>query len=212
MSIFSLDSKFMQAMSRMADLMLLNILFLITSIPCFTIGASSAALYSVCFRLGTEREGGILRPYFHAFRENFKQGTLLFVLLFLPAVLMVVNVLFFYSMGGFYQLLSYLFIALLFVVSFVYAYVFPLLSQFRNTIPQTLKNALLLSIGYLPRSIVLVLLNVLPLLILYYIQITFFFQLGFVWIFFYFSTVAYINAQILRKVFAPYQPSEEEAP
>ena len=55
MSFFSLDSKFMQALSRIADLILLNLVFLVTCIPIFTIGAASAALYSVAFRLGTER-------------------------------------------------------------------------------------------------------------------------------------------------------------
>ena len=77
MSFFSLDSKFMQALSRIADLILLNLVFLVTCIPIFTIGAASAALYSVAFRLGTEREEGVFRCYFRAFRNNFKQGTIL---------------------------------------------------------------------------------------------------------------------------------------
>ena len=65
---FSLDSPFMRAMSRIADLMILNFLFILTSIPIFTIGAGLTALYTVCFRLGTDDEGSTAKDYFRAFK------------------------------------------------------------------------------------------------------------------------------------------------
>ena len=64
----------MTAMSRAADLMLLNLFFLFTSIPIVTIGPSAAALYTVVFRMGTRREQGTVRAYFRAFRDNFRQA------------------------------------------------------------------------------------------------------------------------------------------
>ena len=73
----------MRYLNRFADLMILNLLFLLTSIPIFTIGASLTALYSVCFHLGTDREGSTFRDYFAAFKENFRQATALFLLLLL---------------------------------------------------------------------------------------------------------------------------------
>ena len=81
---FSLDSKFMQAMSRVADLIILNVIYLVTCLPVVTIGAASTALYTVCFRLGTAREGSLVKGYFRAFRDEFRQATLiwLFLLLF----------------------------------------------------------------------------------------------------------------------------------
>ena len=85
-SFFSPDSKFMQTMSRLADLVVLNLLFLVSCVPLFTIGAASTAMYTVCFQLGTEKESGIFRTYFRSFRENFKQSTILFLILaLLPA-------------------------------------------------------------------------------------------------------------------------------
>ena len=56
LSIFSPDSRFMRVMSRAADLILLNLCYLLTCLPLFTIGAASAALYAVCFRFGTAEE------------------------------------------------------------------------------------------------------------------------------------------------------------
>ena len=74
-SIFSPDSKLMQVLTRLTDLVLLNILFLLTCIPVFTIGAATASLYTLCFRMLRQEESGILKPYFRAFKENFKPAT-----------------------------------------------------------------------------------------------------------------------------------------
>ena len=79
-AIFAPDSKFMQAMARVSDLVILNLLFLLSCVPLITIGAASAALYTVCFRIGTDREQGVCRSYFRAFRENFRQGTILWLI------------------------------------------------------------------------------------------------------------------------------------
>lgn len=206
-----MDSKFTQAMNRLADLMLLNLLFLVTCLPVFTIGAASTALYSVTFRIGTDREEGIFRCYFRAFRDNFKQGTGLFLALFLPGVLLLVCLFLSTALGGALRYLSLAYIPLLLLLAFVYSYAFPLLSQFYGTVKLTLKNALLLSIGYFPRTVVMVVLNLLP-LALFYAQTMFFFQVGILWLLLYFSAASYLNAQLLRKIFAPYQPSEEDAP
>lgn len=208
-SIFSPDSKFMRGMSRFADLMLLNCLFLLTSVPIFTIGASATALYTVCFRMGTAREDGIFRAYFRSFRDNFKQATALWLLLLLAGVITGTDLLFFYRMSGGLHYVFLFFAILLAVVLLVAAYAFPLLSQFENGNQHTLKNALVLSLGYLPRSILMVFLGVFP----FYWLVTnlyVFLTTAFLWVFLYFAAVAYLNTRLLKKVFAPYRPEEEE--
>lgn len=210
MSFFSLDSKFMQALGRIYDFAALNLLFLLTSLPIFTLGASSAALYSVCFRLGTDREDGIYRRYFRAFRENFLQGTAIFLTLLLVAAVVLLDLWFFSLQSGIFAQFRFLTYPLLALVALTYAYAFPLLSQFRNTYWGTLKNAVLLSLGYLPRSLVMAVLNLLPLAI-FLLFPGFFFRVGLVWILFYFTLTACCNARLLRKVFAPFMPEEEPA-
>ena len=64
---FSPDSKIMQFFSRLTDLILLNVVFLLTCIPVFTIGAANAALYRVCFRMDTDKEEPLFRSYFRSF-------------------------------------------------------------------------------------------------------------------------------------------------
>lgn len=203
-AFFSPDSKFMQAMSQVADLIILNVLFLISCIPLLTIGAASAALYTVCFRIGTDREQGVFRSYFRAFRENFKQGTILWLIFVVFLGAGIVNEFLFYSMEGPLHYLFLLMTALLIFGVLMYGYAFPLISQFSNTTMPTLKNAFCLSLGYLPRSLVIAVLNLFP-LALALADLYLFLQVGFIWAFLYFSAAAYINALLLKKVFAPYQ-------
>lgn len=206
--LFSPDSKFMTAMSRVADLAILNLLFLITSIPIVTIGASVTAMYTICFRFGTDREQGLFRSYFRAFGDNFKQATQIWLILLICGAACCFDVYLFLSLPSMLRYLAVVFCIALVLVVLVFSYAFPLLSQFENKNKNILTNALFLSLGYLPRSILLVVLNVLPWVLLVTNLITFL-QLGFLWVAIYFSASAYAGTFLLKKVFAPYMREED---
>lgn len=208
-SLFSTDSKFMRVMSRIGDLLILNLVFLATCIPLVTIGAASTALYTVCFRMGTEREGKLLRTYFRAFRDDFLQSTVLWLLILLFGAASLVNAYVFYVMPGAIRWAFVLFLFLFVLLLLVAAYIFPLLSQFSNSAGATLKNALIFALGYLPRSVLATVFNVLPFALLLF-DFYIFLQMGFLWAALYFSTAAYVNSILLRKVFAPYLAEQPE--
>lgn len=208
-TLFNPDSKFMQAMSRIGDLLLLNILFLFTCVPIFTIGAAWTAMYTVCFRFGSDRERGVLRSFFRAFKDNFKQSTVLWLIILLCGVTAGFNTCLFYAMSGMEHYAFVLFAILFVLVLLIGAYVFPLLSQFDNDNHSTLKNALILSLGYLPRSVIIAALNVFPVLLLVLDFYTFL-QAAFLWVALYFSSAAYLDSLLLKKVFAPYLGESEE--
>ena len=202
-AFFSSDSKLMQAMGRIGDLVILNLLFFISCLPLFTIGAASAALYTVCFQMGTEKESGIFRTYVHAFRENFKQGTVVFLILALFLLAGFFDTLLLSSLTGWLRYGCILTAILLVLAVLMYSYAFPLLSQFSNGIRATLKNALFLSLGYLPRSLLIAAVNVFP-MALALLDLYLFLQMGFLWVFLYFSAAAYLSTLLLKKVFARY--------
>lgn len=211
--LFSMDSKFMRIMGRVGDLILLNFIFLITCVPIITIGAATTALYTVCFRFGTDREEGTVKSYFIAFKENFKQATVLWLILLLVLGTAVINFLVFFVMPA---PLHYtcIFFGMVFILAFfVVSYIFPLLSQFESKSMMLFKNALIMSLGYLPRSLVIAALNILPFVLLLTAIYTFL-QFSFIWFMLYFSTVAYLNCKLLHKVFAPYttelEPDQQE--
>ena len=208
MNLFSPDSKIMRALSRVGDLMILNLLFLLSCVPIFTVGAAVTALYAVCFRFDTKDEGYVLRGYFRAFRANFKQATILWLILLFCGAAAAFDAWLFLSFASALHYMSILFIALLLMVLLMTSMVFPLLSQFQNGNRNTLKNAMLLSLGYLPRSVLMVALALFPFALLW-MDPDFFWYVGFLWIALYFSAVAYLNTKLLKKVFAPYREAEE---
>lgn len=207
--LFAPNSRLMRCLNRLADLMILNLLFLLTSIPIFTIGASLTALYSVCFRLGTDREGSTFRDYFAAFKENFRQATSLFLLLLLWLMGTGGAAVIFCFMAGWMHYLFVPFAVLFIVVVLVASYVFPLLSRFENRTATTLKNAALLSLGYLPRSIIIGAINLFPFVLLAVDLLTFL-KAGFAWLIIWFSAAAYCNCLLLKRVFAPYLQEEND--
>lgn len=208
-SLFSPDSKIMRTMSRVGDLMVLNLLFLATCIPLVTIGAASAALYTVCFRFGTEKEGKLVRTYFRAFRGNLRQGAILWLIVLFFGAVSAANAWIFYSAQGVLHWAFLPFAVLFVLVVLLDGYIFPLLSQFSNSVGYTLKNALLLSVGYLPRSLLIAALNVFPFALLLF-DLYRFLQTGFLWAMLYFAAAAYGNAALLKKVFAPYMGEQTE--
>lgn len=214
-AIFSPDSRFMRTMSRAADLILLNLCYLLTCIPIFTIGAASAALYTVCFRFGTEEERGVIKSYFRAFRENLKRGTGLWLIVLLCGATALINAWVFYAMPGGVRWLSILFAILFVLALLLFGYAFPLLSQFDDGVWPTLRNALILGLGYLPRSLLIAAFNVFP-FVLMLLDFYRFLQAAFLWTAIYFSLAAYVNTFLLKGVFAPYltekDDGEEENP
>lgn len=202
--LFDLDSPILQIISRICDMVILNVVFLLTCIPIFTIGAANTALYDVVFRMDTDREGKLLATYFHSFRENFRQSTLLWLALLLFGVATYVNMTRFSVLGETSYLLGYgLFIVSMVVLLlevFLFSYGFPLLSRFRNSTRQTAVNALLLAIGNLPRTLVVAVINCFPWALLI-VNFYAFMQLGFIWLALYFAAAAYFNSRVLKKIF-----------
>ena len=209
-TFFSPDSKLMQTLGRLSDLMGLNLLFLLTCLPIFTVGASTAALYTVCFRFDTERENGVVKPYFRAFRENFKKSTLVWLILLAVELLLIFDSLMFLGHPGWMGYLPVLFLALYVFAAMTMTMAFPLMSQFENSLKGTLRNALLLAVGFAPRVLLLTLLNLLPML-LYLFLPYWFLRIGVVFVLLYGSAVAYLGAKLLGKVMdrLKEQPAEE---
>ena len=199
--LFDPDSQIMRFLARLADLVILNVVFLFTCLPLFTIGAAISALYSVVFAMDTEREGKALSTYFRAFRENFRQGTAVFLVLLLFGAASCVNMSQFSGIGGGLGYGLFLLAMLVLILTvFTATFAFPLISQFRNTTGAMLKNALLLSLSHLPRASLAGGINAFPWLVML-VNFYAFLRLGILWFALYFSAAAYYNSRILKKVF-----------
>ena len=90
-TLFNPENKFWNFMGKITDVACMSILWLITSLPIITIGASTAAFYSFTLDAIQDNEGRVLSSYFSAFRENFKKSTLIWLIQLLAMVFMAVN-------------------------------------------------------------------------------------------------------------------------
>lgn len=202
--MFSPDSKVMQFLGRFTDLILLNILFLLTCLPVFTIGASMSAMYCLTFQMMRDEDRGILKPYFRAWKANFPQATLLWGLI----LFLLVPALFYFDrlfqMGGMLRTLSLPFLLIAVLCLMVSCYLFPWISQFENTPRQALQNALILSVSHLPRTVCILAIYLLP-VVLWAVNVELFWQISFLWLALYFSAAAYMSTGLLWHVFKPYR-------
>lgn len=206
--LFDMDSPLMQFISRLCDLVVLNIVFLLTCLPIFTIGAANTALYDVVFRMDTEREEKLLRTYFRAFKENFRQSTAIWLVLLLFGAASCVNMVQFSEIGGISGYFLFLIAMLILIVTaMVFGYAFPLLSRFANSTRNMLKNALLLGVGSLPRTVVVTVINCFPWVLLI-VNLYAFIRIGFLWFALYFAAAAYFNSRVLKKVFDSLEETE----
>jgi uncharacterized membrane protein YesL len=194
----------MQILGRITDLILLNLLFLITCLPVFTIGAAITALYTICFRLMREEYSGITKSYFKAFHANFKAATAAWGILLVIAVPAVYYLSRTFQMEGVLQLTGLLFAMILLVALMMGSYAFPWISQFDNSVTQSLTNSLILSVSRLPRTAAILAINLMPVIVLF-INADLFIQISFLWIALYFAAAAYMNTGLLWHVFKPYR-------
>lgn len=162
-ALFNLDNPVWNFMGKVADLVILNLLAIICSIPIFTIGASWTALYFVTIRMVRKEEGYVIKDFFRSFKENFKQATIIWLLVLVVAVVFVGDFLIYSMMPDkIPQVIMIVVVVLGFLALGTVVYVFPLLARFENTTKNTVKNAFLLSIVNIPQTVTAIILLVIP--------------------------------------------------
>lgn len=202
---FSLDSPFISFMNKVADLVILNILVIVCSIPVFTIGASMTALHYVVLKMVRNEESYIVKTFFKSFKQNFKQATVIWLLMLAVFLILFGDfAIVLYSGIRFPKWTRSVIAGLTILVYFATMHVFPILSRFENTIKDTYRNSLFMGILTLPKTIIMMILWVVPLAILFYvIQLyPFVFLFGF-------SAPAYVCAMLYNSTFKRFEPEEE---
>ena len=166
MKFFQMDSPLMNFLNKAADLMWLNILALICCIPIVTAGASFTALHYVALKIVRNEESYITRGFLKSFKQNFKQATAIWLILLLAMLLLAGDFyIIFYSGMEFNVVIKVIIMAAIVLVAFVATFVFPLLAKFDNTVKQTIKNAFFMSIMQLPKTILMIVMNLAPIVL-----------------------------------------------
>ena len=208
--IFDMNNKFFGFMSKVADLCILNIICVICCIPVITAGASITAMYYVTLKMVRNEDAYIVRSFFKSFKQNFKQATIINLIMLLIGVVLYIDLNVSKAMqGGAGQIFQVIFMAFVLIYFILFLYVYPVLARFYNTIKNTIKNALFMAVRHLPYTVVMVLIAACPLLLLlvksYQIQSTLFV----LFLLMGFALIAYCNSFFLVKIFDNYMPKED---
>lgn len=201
-----MDSPVMRFLNRVGDLLILNFLMIICCIPVITVGAAYTAMHYVLLKIVRDREGYLIRGFFKSFVLNFRQATLIWLLMLLVIAVYVGDIMIFNYSGIVFPkgvVIAVLAIAILLLM--VAVYIFPLQARFENSIRNTLKNALMLALVNLPKTILMIACYALPLVICYFST----YALLFV-ILFGISLPAYGAAWIYSGIFKKLEPETEE--
>ena len=158
--LFHPDGAFARYGAKLWDMMWLNLLTVVCSLPVFTAGAAMTAMHYVLLKIFRDEEGAITAAFFKAFRVNFKQSTVIGILFAVAAYLLVLSagIAYALSMGW----LRYLLIAVLAVVVCAWNWSFVFQSRYRNTISGTVRYSLLALAAHPVRSAVMLALFAVP--------------------------------------------------
>lgn len=203
--LFDLDSPVMTFLSKMADLIILNFVTIICCLPVITIGASVTAMHYVALKIVRNEECYIVRAFFKSFKQNFKQATLMWLIMLLFIVIYVLD--FFvlrYSTVVLPDWVRVLLLAVGVVAVFATKHAFPLLAKFENTIGRTFKNSLLVGVMILPKTVLMMVMSVVPLAVAIYFPAAMP-----VVIMFGVSGPALFDAWLYNKTFKKFEPAEE---
>ena len=174
MKLFSVDGPLYKFLSRLWDMIKLNFLWLLFSLPIVTMGAATVAAYTVTLKMVDETEGYVGRQFIKGFKENWKQGIPMGLLGMLCAYVVYLDFELFNAVEGnpIIFLIFGMVAAFVFGVSFLYA--FPLSARYENTLFATLKNSANIAARYFVRTIALVAVLALEILVMLYNYTTLF--------------------------------------
>lgn len=207
--LFNMNSPLMRTLAKIPDLILLNLLWGLCSLPVFTIGASTTALHAVVQKYVADEDQGIIKPFFDAFRKNFRQSTRLWLPLLLMTLLLTVDFLYLLEQAAGLGLLLWIpFLILGAITTILISYGFPLIARYENDLKTFISNSFLLfSLHFFP-SLAVIALNVLPWGLLL-TKPDLFLRTSILWLFAGGSLISYIVNLILLPIFKKHDTPEE---
>jgi uncharacterized membrane protein YesL len=202
---FSLDGPLQKYGGYVADTLIMSLMWLVFSLPIFTIGASTAALFYVSTRRIAEREGYITSDFWHAFKANFKRGTILWLLVLLVGLILFFNIMVDMertgTFGAFMWVAQFIFLLQLW---FICVFLFPITARFDMGVIQTIKSSFFMGNRHLLTTLTCTVLMVAILISVFLTNgIMFFVAPG---------IYAMLSSYMIMRVFKKYRPEMDKDP
>lgn len=203
MNIFSYESKPMQILMFVGDLIILNMVFLVCCLPVFTIGAAQAGLYTALRHLlNKDDDTSAVAAFFRGFKSGFGRVTLAWGLLFLlEAFLMyLLTLVMAYDelVGGAPVICT---VVALCITCLFQSVVTLFHSRFDCTAFQLYRNAWFMILAHPLRSILVGVLTFMPVIVFFGFGIYNFMAVTPLWFTVYFSVAALFSNTVTNKPF-----------
>lgn len=203
-ALFSIDSPLGQKMTLLSNLVLLNVLWIICSIPVVTMGAATAAMYHVVFLYITNQDDAVVKPFFKALAGSLKQATPIWLLHLLVGCMLVAEA--FYLGGDSSNTLKLLFWVIVLFFLAVGSYLYPLMGRYDASGMRALWNSLALALKHPGTSVLLAGVQAaVGLGLLFYPSLAWISAIF--WTLIGFALAAYVFGSILLRVFSKYDNS-----
>jgi uncharacterized membrane protein YesL len=204
-TFFQLDSPISRNLAKIVDVLLLNIIFILFSLPIVTIGASLTALYSVHFKIARGEHPSIWISFIQSFKKNLKQSSLIWFLLIGIGVILLGDIYYLVYTNGIWKVI---FMSLTLIFSFLYltlfVIIFPYISRFEDSIKTAVVNSLLIGGFHFPYLLLVLMINIVP--IVFFLSSFTGFLTGVYFITFGgLSILTFVNSIIFKRIFSKYE-------
>lgn len=199
--MFKLNNPIVDFLSKICDVMILSCIWFLFSIPIITIGASTTALYYTMIKLIRNEERYIISDFFNSFKLNFKQSTLIWIVMFALGLVIILDLFWYIMFGKSLKILSFIITFIAIIYCLIGLYIFPVLARFENSTKNLIKISFCLAIKHLFWTIIMLGVIYLTFIISLKILIVGVFSIG---------IIAFINSYILNYIFSFYNKAEQE--
>lgn len=197
-SIFSFDNPVWNFIGKLVDMLMLTVLWALCSLPVVTIGASTSALYYVMLKLAEDKEGSMFWSFFRAFKENFRQSTICWLIMLAVGLVLGGDFYICYQMQGHAaaKTLMIVFIILAVVYFMILTYLFPVLARCEAGCKKIFFLSFMMSVRQFGWTLLMLVITAGVLALGIFVQ----------WLFLFISVglIAYLHALILKNIFNSY--------
>ena len=150
------DSKALKIVKTARNVVLVNCLWLLFSIPVITIGAATCAVFYLNFKLLENEDAPLWENFIKGFKSSFVQGTvmLVFTALFGGCLFFIWSTAL--NSDSFIMKAGAFICSLLFIMFYIYT--FPLIARYNNSFKNIFKNSAGMRFTYMWKTIIIVLL------------------------------------------------------
>ena len=199
--MFHPDSWLIRFLTKVCDLLFLNIALVLSCCTVVFSGAGVTALYSITLKMMRGQDYDPIKGFLRGLRENFLTSSFAAILLLGDVTLLAVLRSTLYAETLLMPPAAFVLLSILAVfLTALLSYLFPLLARYENTFSRHLSNAVRLALANLPVTFLLTAVNLLPLLICFLIPSALGVVFAF-WLLFGFAAGAWINSFYLNRIF-----------